>query len=621
MPIIGTAGHVDHGKSTLVEALTGIDPDRLEDEKRRGMTIDLGFAHLDLPSVGEVGIVDVPGHARFLPNMLAGVHGLDGVLLVVAADEGVMPQTREHLDIMELVGVERMIVALTKVDLVDEEAATAVEAEVSTELARRGLAGAIIRVAAPDRRGMEGLASALTELCRAIPPPAAGNRPRLPIDRAFVMAGFGPVVTGSLLDGDLEVTQDVEVVPSGVRARIRGLQQYGHPVERALAGGRLAVNLQRVDRDQLSRGQVLAPPGTLGSTSRVDVRLRVLASADEPLVHDARVRVFCGTAETSGRVVMLDGHGLDPGSQGWVQLRMSAELAMRKGDVVVLRRPSPARTIAGGTAVDLMPPTIGRRGRDASPEALARLEAAGSLSDELRRAPSGLTTTELEARLGLKTGAAAEALRAAAASGRAVLVEKHWFDADRWEALQASAVETVAAYHRDNPARSGMPRQAVATLLRLPGRTGRAGVDVMLARGALDARGVGAIAVPGHVPELTEAQQAALGRVLQRLSEQPLSPPRASELAAIGLDAEVRRYIEEQELAVPVAPDMLMLPGAVDQAKGKLRALLETRGSVTVAEARDVLGSSRRTMVPLLEYFDAAGLTLRDGDLRRLRRP
>jgi selenocysteine-specific elongation factor len=620
MPIIGTAGHVDHGKSTLVEALTGIDPDRLEDEKRRGMTIDLGFAHLDLPGIGEVGIVDVPGHARFLPNMLAGVHGLDGVLLVVAADEGIMPQTREHLDIMELVGVERIVVALTKVDLVDKEAAAAIEAEVNADLAGRGLAGAVINVAAPDRRGIDELRSALAELCMAIPPPAVGNRPRLPIDRVFVMAGFGPVVTGSLLDGDLEVSQDVEIVPSGVRARIRGLQQHGHPVDRALAGGRVGVNLQRVGRDQLSRGQVLAPPGTLRSTNRVDVRLRVLASADGPLVHDARVRVFCGTAETSGRVMMLDRGGLDPGSEGWVQLRLSDQLAMRKGDAVVLRQPSPARTIAGGTAVDVMPLTR-RHGRDSSGALLARVEAAGSLTDELRRAGGGLTATELEVRLGLEAGGGAEALRAAAAAGRAVPVEAHWFDADRWEALEAAAVDAVAAFHRDNPARSGMPRLALATLLRLPGRTGRAAVDVMVARGALEARAASAVAIPGHTPELNEAQQAALGRVLQRLSDQPLSPPRASELAAIGLDPEVRRYIEERGLAIPVAPDMLMLRTAVDEAKDKISILLGTRGSATVAEARDVLGSSRRTLVPLLEYFDKAGLTLRDGDLRRLRRP
>jgi selenocysteine-specific elongation factor len=434
------------------------------------------------------------------------------------------------------------------------------------------------------------------------------------------MAGFGPVVTGSLLDGDLEVNQDVEVVPSGVHARIRGLQQHGHPVDRAVAGGRVGVNLQRVARDQLSRGQVLAPPGTLGSTSRVDVRLRVLASADEPLGHNARVTVFCGTAETSGRVVMLAGGGLDPGSEGWIQLQMSDQLAMRKGDVVVLRRPSPARTIAGGTAVDVMPPLSRRRGHGSSHGALARLEASGSLTDELRRAAGGLTAAELEARLGLEAGAAAQVLTAAAASGHAVLVETHWFDADRWQALQASALEAVAAFHSDHPARSGMPRQALATSMRLPGRTGRAAVDVIVARGALEARGAGAVAIPGRVPELTEAQQAALGRVLRRLSDQPLSPPRASELGAIGLDAEVRRYIEEQGLAIPVGPDLLMLPGAVDEATDKLRALLETRGSATVAEARDVLGSSRKTMVPLLEYFDAAGLTLRDGDLRRLRR-
>jgi len=619
MPIIGTAGHVDHGKSTLVEALTGIDPDRLEDEKRRGMTIDLGFAHVDLPGVGEVGIVDVPGHARYLPNMLAGVHGLDGVLLVVAADEGMGPQTREHLDVMGLVGVQRMVVALTKVDLVEEEAAAAVEAEVRAELAERGLAAVIVKVAAPERRGMDELRSALTELCRAIPPPPTENRPRLAIDRAFLIAGFGPVVTGSLLNGDLEVAQDVEVVPSRARARIRGLQQHGHPVDRAKAGGRVAVNLQRVDRDQLSRGQVLAPPGTLGSTSRVDVRLRILASADAPLVHNARVRVFCGTAEVSGRVVILDGRSLDPGSEGWVQLRLADQMAIRRGDAVVLRRPSPAQTIAGGAAVDVMP-VVRRRGHESPIDALVRFEAASNLADELRRATGGLTASELEGRLGLEAGAAAEGLQAAAADGRAVLVETHWFDADRWQALETSALEGVRSFHQEHPARSGMPRQALAELLRLPARLSRGVVNVMVARGAIELRSGGAVAIAGRLPDLTDSQKMALGRVLERFADDPFSPPKASELAAIGLDAEIRRYIEEQGLAISVAPNLLMLTSAVDDAREKLRILLEARGSATVAEARDALGSSRRTLVPLLEYFDAAGLTRRYGDLRRLRR-
>ncbi|MFY9616071.1 MAG: selenocysteine-specific translation elongation factor, partial [Candidatus Dormiibacterota bacterium] len=344
MPVIGTAGHVDHGKSALVQALTGVDPDRLAEEKRRGMTIDLGFGHLALPGAGEVGIVDVPGHARFLPNMLAGVHGLDAVLLVVAADEGVMPQTREHLDIVGLFGVDRVVVALTKVDLVgDEEALARAEGQVAEELTRRGLRAPIVRVSAPQGVGLDSLREALGA---ALLEPAGARipgwdretiGPRLPVDRIFVMKGFGPVVTGSLSDGTLRVGQDVELVPSGrgapsrdvLRARIRGLQQHGRQVDEAAPNNRVAVNLQGVDRQQLARGHVLSRPGSLGTTDRLTMRLTVLAGAAQGVPHNAPVTVFSGTSSSPAKVrVLAESSELVPGAEGLVEIRLGAPMAL-----------------------------------------------------------------------------------------------------------------------------------------------------------------------------------------------------------------------------------------------------------------------------------------------------
>ena len=588
MPIVGTAGHVDHGKSTLVRALTGIDPDRLAEEKRRGMTIDLGFAHMQLPGLGEVGVVDVPGHARFLPNMLAGVHGLDAVLLVVAADEGVMPQTREHLDIIGLLGVRRLVVALTKVDLVDAPTADAVETAVTAELTRREMTGEVVRVVAAEGRGVEAtrraLAAVLTEAAtRNATGAGAGvaERPRLPIDRAFVMAGFGPVVTGSLIDGRLRVGQEVELVPSGtahpLRARIRGLQQHGQQVTEAAPGSRVAVNLQGVERADIARGQVLAPPGALAAASRVDLRLRVLAGVDAALAHNARVAVFSGTAETAGRVVVLEGDELAAGAEGWVQLRLASPLALRAGDVVVLRRPSPPSTIAGGIAVDV-DPAAHRRNR---PEVIAALE------------------------------------RRRAGEHEVVRVGTQEFEADRWRALEASIVRAVGAFLRANPSRAAMPRTELRTPSGMLRRAFGAALDAVVAAGGLAPHG-DAVTLPGWTSKLNAAQAAAVERVLARLAEAPLSPPRTGDLQADGLDDDTRRYLEEQGLAVRLAPDLLMLPNALADAESHLRAHLRAHGTITVAEARDILGSSRKTVVPMLEYFDTTRLTRRDGDIRVL---
>jgi len=579
MTIIGTAGHVDHGKSTLVQALTGIDPDRLVEEKQRGMTIDLGFAHLDLPTGQRVGIVDVPGHARFLHNMLAGVHGLDAVLLVIAADEGVRAQTREHLDILGLLDVNRLAVALTKTDLVEPSWLPLVKAEVEAELARRGIDARIVPVCAPRHEGLDQLINILTELC-AGPPRASAGRPRLPVDRTFVMRGFGTVVTGSLVDGELRVGQELELVPTdarvpgrGARARVRGMQQHGRQVEVAAPGNRVALNLQGIDHEDIRRGQVLAPPATLPATDRVDVRLRVLSSASKPLRHNVRVTVHTGTAETAARVVLLEGDELAPGGEGWSQLRLAKPVAVRDGDRVVLRRPSPSETVAGGRVADAAPPLRTRRQKDAVESLERHATSAGRVLEQL----------------------------------------------DRARELETRATAAVESYHRDHPLRLGMPRESLRAPLGLRGKALADGIAVLLQRGTLAAPGPELVALTGFAPRLTAAQQRIVDSALARLRVHPLSPPGLNQLVADGLTDDLRLYLEEGGRVVSLAPDVLILAQALDDAIARVRAHLANAGTMTVAQARDLLGSSRKLVVPLLEYMDAAHVTLRQGDVRRLR--
>jgi selenocysteine-specific elongation factor len=373
MHVIGTAGHVDHGKSTLVLALTGIDPDRLREEKEREMTIDLGFAWLTLPNGDPVGIIDVPGHRDFVENMLAGVGGIDAALFIVAADEGVMPQTREHLAILDLLGVSRGVVALTKTDLAEsEDWIELVAADVSETLDGSVLQGSpIIPVSARTGQGLDDLTAALQEMLSQVEPRHDRGRPRLPIDRVFTISGFGTVVTGTLTDGSFAVGQEVEILPKGLGARVRGLQTHKEKVERTVPGSRVAMNLSGVSKGELARGDVVTTPGWLRGTVLVDVQLRYLPSAPRPLRHNAQLKFFTGAAETLARVRLLGQDELPPGETGWAQLRLQDPVAMVKGDRFIVRLPSPPATVGGGTAID---PHPGRRHRRTRPEVISRLE-------------------------------------------------------------------------------------------------------------------------------------------------------------------------------------------------------------------------------------------------------
>jgi len=464
MRVIGTAGHVDHGKSTLVRRLTGIDPDRLAEEKAREMTIDLGFAWLKLPNNDTVGIVDVPGHRDFIENMLAGVGGIDAVLLVIAADEGVMPQTREHLAILDLLGLKNGLIVLTKIDMVDNDPdwLDLVEQEVRDSLAESALADApLLRVSAHTGAGIDALVHAIQAMLSDLPERADINQPRLPVDRVFTMSGFGTVVTGTLTGGALHVGDEIEIVPQNLRARVRGLQSYKQSVEVAYPGSRTAVNLSGIERSAIQRGSTLARVGMMRPTQLIDAQFRLLKDAARPLKHNTIVKVFSGTQEAQGFVRLLSDEMLTPGQEGWIQIRLDEPLAVMPADRYILRIPSPAETIGGGFVVNPYPE---RRWKRFQPHVIHDLQTRleGSPTQRLAQVALGrepLTLGALAKASGLPTTQAQTVLRDAIDEGLMTALNEELFIATAtYNALRREMLTTVERFHAENPLRVGMPR-------------------------------------------------------------------------------------------------------------------------------------------------------------------
>jgi len=608
--ILGTAGHIDHGKSTLVTALSGIDPDRLAEEKRRGMTIDLGFAHMRLPRGRQIGIVDVPGHARFIRNMLAGAHGIDVVLLVVAADEGVMPQTREHLEIIDLLEVRHGVVALTKVDLVDEVWRELVEGEVRDALEHTALEGSVIRsVSALTGEGLGELTASLDAAFDSLEPRPDLGRPRLPIDRVFTMSGFGTVVTGTLVDGSVAVGDELQVLPGGETVRVRGLQQHNEKVETAAPGNRIAANLTGVERDVLERGDVLSHPGSLHATRRVDARVRVLASAPRALRHGGELLLHTGTVEVGCRAILLEADAIEPGAQGWVQLYLERPIAAANGDRFILRIPSPSWTVAGGQISDIAPRRHPRHDVSVR-ESLERRAAGDLLQEELRKYPRGVTVSAL-----LKATTASDAnvshLRARRLGD--------WLFADEaWAAIADRAEHAVAEYHGAHPLRRGMPREELRNRLGLQPAVFGAVISA-LAEERRVAEKDGEVAAPGHEVAV-EASGGTSARLLELLSAEPFAPPSLSEaMRTSGATTEMVRALAQRGDIVRLNDDVAFTRDAYEQAVVAVKELIAGEGSVSVARLRDRLGASRRPMLALLEYLDAARVTRRVGDARVLR--
>lgn len=625
--VVGTAGHVDHGKSTLVKALTGIDPDRLAEEKARAMTIDLGFAWFSLPSGRDVSVVDVPGHERFIKNMLAGVGGLDAALLIVAADEGPMPQTVEHLAILDLLAVTSGLIVLTKRDAVDEEWLALVEEE-TRDLAKgsRFANATIVAVSALTGQGLPVLKSELDQLLAASPPPLGGHRPRLPIDRAFSVPGFGTVVTGTLNGGDLVLGQELRLFPHATPTRVRGLQSHQSKLERAVAGSRVAVNLTGLAVDEIRRGDVLAPPGMLTPTQRVDARLFLLKDAPIALEQNAEIDLFVGAAELPARVTLLDRARLDPGAEGWVQFRFRQPLALLRGDRLIIRRPSPSITIGGGEIVDPTPP----RHRRFRPEVIDSLEtlAAGSPDEivlqAIRAAPVELRslrngTADLSP---LEVDAAVEQL---VAEGDALLLGPGTADGSPsrpgdfvaatlwWRALGDQVEAMLAAFHQAQPLRRGMPKEEVKSRLRLGSPRLFEAIAVTLVRDQVAVDGGQHLRRPDFQIAIDPARRLLADRYLAAIAASPFTPPGPAEF---GLDAETLVALEDLGEVVAVAPGVAFHPAALERLVTDTLRLIDENGALTLAGFRDHFGSSRKYAQALLEFMDQRRLTRRVGDER-----
>jgi selenocysteine-specific elongation factor len=620
--VIGTAGHVDHGKSTLVKALTGIDPDRLAEEKARALTIDLGFAWLDLPDGRRVSIVDVPGHERFIKNMLAGVGGIDAAMLVIDAEEGPMPQTVEHLAILDLLQIKAGVVVLTKVDLVDQEWLDLVAEEVRELIVGTVLNGAaILPVSAITRQGLPELIAHLQHLLDLAPVRAAHAGPRLPIDRVFTVSGFGTVVTGTLLGGPLTLGQELRLLPSGQTTRARGLQVHGVKVGRAEPGSRVAVNLAAIATDEVKRGDVLAAPGQLSASYRFDARLKLLAAAPVVLEQNSEVDVFVGAAETPAKITLLDRDQLEPGDEAWVQFRLRDPVAVVRGDRFIVRRPSPSITIGGGEIIDPAPARHKRFREDVideletlalgSPEEIV-LQSIQDCPHEFRtlrqRPPAGLSRSQADEAINHMLASGAARLLGGA-GGRDPKPADYVVATAAWQTLEQRLENVVATFHEVQPLRRGMPRE------ELKSRAGISGpprlFDLVLATAEAD----GTLVDDGETVRLADfrivldfARRGLADRFLAALEAQPTAPPAPGDF---GIDPDTLGALIDLGDVVKVADGVVYARQAFATIEREVLALIDRDGSLTLSQFRDHFGTSRKYAQATLEYLDQQRVTRR----------
>ncbi len=635
--IVGTAGHIDHGKSALVRALTGVDPDRLPEEKRRGITIDLGFADLELDDL-RIGFVDVPGHERFVKNMLAGAHGIDLLALVIAADEGVMPQTREHFDICRLLGVSNGLVVITKTDLVDEEMLALVEDDARELIGGSFLEDApLVSVSSRTGAGMDQLKSQLVEMGRRVPPRSKDFTTRLPIDRAFSMKGFGAVVTGTLISGSIKEGDELELLPLQVNVRVRGLQVHNKPVHEAHAGQRTAVNLAGIETAQIERGMVLAPPGRLRPTQIVDAWIDVLPHASRAVRSRSRVRFHIGATEVLGRVRVLEGSHVEAASGGLVQLRLEAPVIAMHGDRFILRSYSPAETIAGGIIVD--PFATKHRGREMENalqllRLLMRDERAEKFEGFVRTAGiRGLRLGDVAA----ATGWTNEVLNAVASEvqqrGSVIEVGGLYIARDSLDRLSTALVAELERHHKREPLARGMLRETLRE--KVFTHSAPELFNGVIARLEAEGKVVAEkdiVRSSGHSVGLSEKEVELSNRIEQIYLTAGVEAPSLDDAmtkanVAAAQRAQARKLLQllldDRKLA-RIQGEMFMHSKVIEELKTKLHTYAsqhEPDRLIDVPAFKDLAGVSRKYAIPLLEYFDREQVTRRAGDKRLILKP
>ncbi len=627
--IIGTAGHVDHGKTLLIKALTGMDTDRLKEEKKRGITIDLGFAWLDMPDGERVGIVDVPGHERFVKNMLSGAGGINLALLVVAADDGVMPQTREHLDILSLLDIQDGIIVITKADLVEEDWIEIVKEDIAKAVQDTFLRRApMIAVSSYTGQGIESLRAMIFEKVQAAANHNLSQPFRVPVDRVFSVEGFGTVITGTLIEGSLSEGDEVEIYPSGLRRNIRNLQVHSRDVETAWAGQRVAVNLSGTKRDEVARGDTLAVPGSMRNTLMLDVKIRALSDCRRTLRNGSRMHFYHGAREELCKLVLLGMDALEPGEETYAQLRFTEEIAVKKGDRFILRFYSPIETVGGGIVLDASPKKH-RRNDERVREALSVREF-GSASENLLQAildasPKFTQLAEVQKFLAMDGETFRDQLEALIADGSVIrLSAKTAIASDFKETMGRRLSKILRDYHAANPLQAGMRRDELRGRL-MPGREISL-ADKMLALyeqdGLITASGL-KIALKGFTIRYSESDRRLLNAMEAQFAAAEFTPPSPEELIAMfpKEKAAAKRVLDamlDTGALTMVAPQMVFRCDTVDRAWRMVETFARENGQITLAQFRDMIGASRKYALPLLEHFDRLGWTRMDGDARVL---
>ena len=616
MFVVGTAGHVDHGKSTLIQALTGIDPDRLREEKNRGMTIELGFAWLTLPSGLEISIVDVPGHERFIKNMLMGAGGVDVALLIVAADEGVMPQTREHLAILDLLGRETGIVVITKADLVDQDWLDLVTLDVHETLEGTTLENAeVIAVSAEKGDGLDELRGALDKLLGDLPDHTRSGNPRLPVDRSFTITGFGAVVTGTLADGSLKVGQEVEVLPVGHRARIRSLQVHEESHDQVAPGTRLAVNLSGIDHTEINRGDLITSVNWLSSSTAFDATFRAISDAPRPVRHNHKVTLFVGTREVPATIRVLEKDQILPGESGWVQVRTTEQLPVIRGESFVIR--DTENTIGGG---EVLVPNAPRRKRN-SRDVISQLETihSGSSEDVTFNALAGIepaTAQQLSESTGQNIAEIEEAIAALETEGRIRRLgddSKLIISTPGWQSVSDNTSAALLKFHKAFPLRQGIPLQDLRGQLKFKSAQ-FSGIIESLRDDGLAVTDDATVRVPEHMPLLTSEQEVEANDYLKLISTDRFSPSTEKLL-----NIEILQFLSERGDVVRVNGDIVYPTDAYDEMESKILEIGSGGSEITITRVRELFGTSRKYTLAVLEHMDSKGLTRRTGDSRFVR--
>ncbi len=632
--ILGTAGHIDHGKTSLVKAITGIDTDRLKEEKERGITIELGFAHLDLPSGQHLGVVDVPGHEKFVKNMVAGATGIDIVVMVIAADEGVMPQTREHMEICTLLGVRQGLVALTKVDLVDEEMLELAQEDIREFTRGSFLENApVIPVSAATGQGLPEFVRTLDGLSRQVEARPLSSIFRLPVERVFTMKGFGTVITGTLISGKVQVGDPIMVYPSGITSKVRGIQVHNQSVAAAEAGMRTAVNFQGLDKEAVNRGEVLSSPDALKSSYMVDVRFRYLAGAGKPIKNRTRMRFHTGTSEVLGNLILLEHDELKPGEDTVAQLRLDAPVAVVKGDHYVVRSYSPVRTVGGGQILNPIPPKHKRFNAGiilalknvltSDPETLigVHIDAAGHAGTCFAdlRLMTNLTDKQLES-----------SLQAMMSARTIIQVDKEtrsFVHKKSFEALVQEATSHLRAYHKAFPLKSGMLKEELKS--KFPAETDVRLFNLVLNQMIRDGAIVQeekTVRLASHKVSLAGDEATLRKQMFKIYRDSGLQPPFFRDVAGMlksdpGAAKDVLNLLIEEGLIVRTKDDLFFHAEAIADLKQRMVKFFETNADMTPAHFKDMTGgASRKFLIPLLEYFDSKNVTLRVGDVRKLRK-